>query len=43
MIYFRNMNIFDGKDEINAALIEMYNLFFNLYIQFKRNNKKIII
>ena len=43
MIYFRNMNIFDGKDEINQALIEMFSLFLNLYIKSKINNNNIII
>ena len=43
MIYFRNMSIFEGKYEVNLALIEMFNLFLNLYIKSKINNNNIII
>ena len=38
MIYFRNTANFDGKDEINFALIEIYNLYLNLFIQRTNNN-----
>jgi hypothetical protein len=38
MIYFRNMKEFDGKDDVKAMLIQIYDLFLNM-----KNNKKDII
>ena len=38
MIYFRNIDYFEGKDEIKTMLIQIYDLFLNM----KNNNKDII-
>ena len=39
ILYFKNMKNFDGKEEINIALIEMLQLYFNLYQNLNINNQ----
>ena len=39
ILYFKNMKNFEGKDEINVALIEMLQLYFNLYQNLNINNQ----
>lgn len=42
ILYFKNMKNFDGKEEINIALIEMLQLYFNLYRKSKKKKNKLI-
>ena len=40
IIYFRNMKEFEGKEEINNGLIEIYDLYLKLFSQKLKLNKK---